>query len=375
MTDQAELQIAAVRNYQVNGHILPYIEFVPRLFNWVISLGFQPGRIMPSRAFCSDESQGFPVIMIAKHFGTFPFNHGRVGGVVSTNRHKPFATHGQDLVIIQASHVGFDPDTQTFGAYKRLQTLNESCSSSCGMLDSILSWYLEEFDFACRNMFLHTIDGREVIIVDSNLTDVSRAEGLFLRAERLFEFEGGSYKYPLRILSTSKAFAAKDTFVQTAGADAFRGDRPTPIGDLLTPNLFSFKRDLPQTIEGAHHIENILLRFMPRIVTSQFPIVSAALLTTQMEFDRTYRSIVKEEAYRGRNLVFVAGMNIDYWPQHDRLFPMTKYVPWAAYVQTESDGSRILEQAELSNVLRAHSANNPLQIRLDEALEKMALPS
>ena len=57
---------------------------------------------MPSRAFCSDESQGYPIILITKHFGTFPFNHGLVGGIVATDRHAPHSHHGKDLVIIQA---------------------------------------------------------------------------------------------------------------------------------------------------------------------------------------------------------------------------------------------------------------------------------
>jgi hypothetical protein len=62
-------------------------------------LGFGVGNIMPSRAFCADENQGFPTILITKHFGTFPFNHGRVGGIVATDRHGP---HAQDMVIIRA---------------------------------------------------------------------------------------------------------------------------------------------------------------------------------------------------------------------------------------------------------------------------------
>ena len=45
-----------------------YSLFVPRAYNLALSLGFQPGKIMPSRAFCSDESQGYPIILLTKHF-------------------------------------------------------------------------------------------------------------------------------------------------------------------------------------------------------------------------------------------------------------------------------------------------------------------
>jgi len=104
-------------------------------------LGFEKGKILPSRAFCSDESQGYPVIMIAKHFGTFSFNNGRVGGIVATDR----TSHGQDLLIIQASHVGYDPLSKQFGIYRRLQTAHQECGANCGKVDDVISWYKNEF--------------------------------------------------------------------------------------------------------------------------------------------------------------------------------------------------------------------------------------
>ena len=76
-------------DFHIDGVAMRYSQFVPRLYNLCLSLGFKPGKIMPSRAFCSDESQGYPIILIAKHFGTFPFNHGQVGGIVATDRHGP----------------------------------------------------------------------------------------------------------------------------------------------------------------------------------------------------------------------------------------------------------------------------------------------
>ena len=46
--------------FNVDGMAIPYPEFVPRLYNLCIQLGFRKGLIMPSRAFCSDENQGLP---------------------------------------------------------------------------------------------------------------------------------------------------------------------------------------------------------------------------------------------------------------------------------------------------------------------------
>ena len=105
--------------FKIDGLAIPYAEFVPKLYNLCMTLGFRKGLIMPSRAFCSDENQGWPIILLTKHFGTFPFNHGRVGGIVAIDRHGPHAHHGEDSVIVQASHVGYNPETSTYGTCTR----------------------------------------------------------------------------------------------------------------------------------------------------------------------------------------------------------------------------------------------------------------
>ena len=47
-----------INNFSLDGTTFRYSSFVPRLYNYVKSLGFKPGKILPSRAFCSDENQG-----------------------------------------------------------------------------------------------------------------------------------------------------------------------------------------------------------------------------------------------------------------------------------------------------------------------------
>ena len=74
----------------------------------------------------------------------------------------------------------------------------------------------------------------------------------------------------------------------------------------------------------------------------------------------------------GRNLLFVSGLNIDISPKHGEEFPLTKFVPWAAYLQ-RADGSReIIEQDELFERLGAASSSNADQIDLERAISTMA---
>jgi hypothetical protein len=53
--------------------------------------------MMPARAFCADENQGYPIIQLARHLGTLLFNHGRAGGIMATDRHAPHAQHRREL--------------------------------------------------------------------------------------------------------------------------------------------------------------------------------------------------------------------------------------------------------------------------------------
>ncbi|MGB5717318.1 MAG: hypothetical protein WBN81_09515 [Gammaproteobacteria bacterium] len=71
---------------------------------------------------------------------------------VATGRHGPHADQGKDMVSIQASHVGYDPETGAFGSYCRLQTTDNKKTATCGKIDDVLQWYQDEYRFAQNNI-------------------------------------------------------------------------------------------------------------------------------------------------------------------------------------------------------------------------------
>lgn len=372
MPELDENRVEPVGGFQMQGMMMRYNLFMPRLYNWCISLGFEASKIMPSRAFCSDESQGYPIIMIAKHFGAFPFNHGRVGGIVATDRHGPHAEHGQHLVIIQASHVGYDTKNKSFGTYRRLQTANQECSPNCGKLHDVIGWYQDEYQFARQNVLLHTFDGQKCIVVDNQLLHEDRDEGLLLRLDKLIEIDPSGQRRPLKILSTAQVFSVSTALVDKVGNKTFNESAPQPMGANLSADLFYFRRNISEKEESAHHLELDLIRTMPQIITSRSPILTAAQINTQIQFDHTFRSIVQEQAYHGKKVLFVSGLNIDISPKAGQVFPLTKFVPWAASIQ-DRDGSYVtLEQAELMQALESQSSSNPDQIDMEAAIQAMA---
>lgn len=359
-----------VSNFHIDK-MMRYSQFVPRLYNLCRSLGFEAGHIMPSRAFCSDENQGFPIILIAKHFAAFPFNHGQVGGIVATDRHGPHADHGKDVVIIQASHVGYDPDTESFGSYSRLQTPNNKKTVTCGKVGHVLQWYLDEYRFAQNNIYLGYDNNVRTITIDNYLLNEQREEGLFLDQEKLLAKENGKFILK-QALSTSRVYVAAEEFCKLIPDVAWPpiGERNT-IGRFLLPELFTYRRDLSTDVEGHNHLEHNLINAMPWIITSPAPLLVAAQVNTQAEFDRTFRTLIKAKEYQGKHLLFISCLNIDISPQQGQVFPLTKCVPWAAYIQKSDGSSRTLEQPEIVELLLQQSTENPDQIDLEVAIQQM----
>jgi len=373
MPDLAAHLADTVGGFPIDGpRLMRYSQFAPRLYNFCKRQGFRPEHMLASRAFCSDESQGYPVILLAKQFGAFPFNHGRVGGVVSLDRHGPHASHGEDLVLIQASHVGYDPESATFGDYRRLQTDHQQCTPTCGKIHGVIDWYAAEYRFARDNILL-TRDGDELLVtIDNQLLREERDEGLILKLDRMLLAHDGQEAIPRRILSTAKSFTAAPEFIDSIDLVKLKEGVATPIGDDLGPDLFLFRHAITEGSEGQHHLEHNLIRFMAHILTAPSPILMAAQLNTQVEFDRTFRSIVRSKVYSGKRLLFISGLHIDISPEVGQVFPLTKFIPWAAYLQQPDGSHRILEQDELVEALRSESTENPDEIDLEAAIRQMA---
>ncbi len=353
-------------NFQIEQRTMRYSHFVPRLYNWCISLGFEPGRISPSHAFCLDENQGYPIIMLNKHFGGYPFNYGKNAGVVAIEQNVSQEKHGQDLLIIQASHVGYDPTTKEFGRYKRRSTSGEISTSDCDVISNILESYLDEYQFACKNTLLERVDGRLLIRINNQFLDDRRNRGLMLNLNRLLQVDENGFFQRVGILSTSNVFIASPEIVQLF--DNVQLEQLTPIGERLDPEYFYFSCEKGG---GEEELENNLIPHMQSIVTHQYPLLAAAQVNTIVEFDRYVRTFPQNSALTGRKVLFVSGLNIDVTPEVEDLFPLTKFVPWAAHFWCEDGSQMKFEQNELWEQLVKQSEDNPHQISLEDEIQRM----
>ena len=365
--------------FKVDGMAMPYAEFVPRFYNFCMELGFRKGFIMPSRAFCSDENQGLPIILLTKHFGTFPFNHGRVGGVIAIDRHGPHAHHGEDLVILQASHVGYDPNSGVYGKYNRPKMIDKCVSDSCGKLTHVITPYLEQYLFARERIFLHRGEqGRYLITVKNSFIDFVSHQvknGLVLRLPNIVRIADDGIIRPQAASSTTQAYEVSEEFRKRIDATNYqwKSGEGKPIGALLTDDLFFYREDFHETDESIL-LERNLIEFMPKIVTSRNPPLRAAKINIQLEFARAVESIRRGDEYKGRNLLYVAGLNIDI-SEYDEFPATTYFVPWAAHVQLQ-DGTpeqyiHPMEQEIFFKKLMEQSIENPDQANLKEEIGRM----
>jgi hypothetical protein len=145
-----------------------------------------------------------------------------------------------------------------------------------------------------------------------------------------------------------------------------------PIGDLLSADLISFRRGRVIGPEGDDLPQEALAPAMATLATSPNPALDAARYHTQIEFDRTDRSIQREPAFQDKNLLFLSGLNVDVSPRPGLLFPLTKFVPWAAYAACATAHACLLEQDALFEVLAKQPVENADQISYDSAISTMA---
>ncbi len=371
--------VKEVAPFKINGLAIPYPEFVPRLYNFCKALDFRKGYIIPSRAFCSDENQGLPIILLTKHFGTFPFNHGRVGGILAVNRHGPHSHHGDDLVIVQASHVGYDPDTGEYGTYHRPQLSGNDLCVSCGKLTHVISPYLERYHFARDRTFLRRDEsGRCLITTKNSLVDFGSHpvdQGLVLKLSNIVVEDEQGVIRPVTSASTTQTYEVSENFKQRLDAAGYewKGGQGESIGKWLTSDLFYFKVDFHET-DDSILLEKNLIEFMPDIVSAKYPPLRAAKTNIQLEFGRVVESIRRGEEYRGRNLLYIAGLNVDI-SEHGGFPPTNYFVPWAAHVQlkggTPLEYTHPIEQEDLFAKLMEQSPENPDQADLKENIQRM----
>ncbi len=359
MTIRNEINIPpAIFNVDIHAYAMDYASFIPRLYNLCQSFDLKARRIRLASAFCMDEDQSYSQLLLAKHFGSFPVDLSFIDGTLDCEAFNEFSAHAGDMVIIQASHIGYNPLKSAFCTSPDPASDVVGGEISCHSLCTAIEWCQQEYNFARQQIQLERSKDNTMIVIDNGLLNDDRQHGLFLNLENLVaREEGGEENELIETRSTAKVFKASRRLAN----QMIQRQTVAPIGQLLSPDDFYFRfPDLERKTGLA--IEN-LSEYMPLIVTSQQPSLMAAQINTMVEFDRNSRYIKKCDNFRG--IVYLAGLNVDIQSSKPVQFQQTRFIPWAAYIRVGEGAHSTMEQDALTNKLFSQSHNNPDQLNLD----------
>ena len=152
-------------------------------------------------------------------------------------------------MILQASHVGYDAETGTFGIYRRLQSATHECTASCGKIYGVLDWYPGEYRFAQEHILVARDDLGPVVIIDNLLAHQDRDAGLMLHMARLVRFDGEGHPSYVLLAQYRQGLPHGRCPGDAAGGAHSGGAGAHRAG--ADPDLFYFRRKIESDEEGA----------------------------------------------------------------------------------------------------------------------------
>ncbi len=101
--------------------------------------------------------------------------------------------------------------------------------------------------------------------------------------------------------------------------------------------------------------------------------LTAAKVNTQVEFDRTYRSLLKETEYKGRRLMLISGLHIDISPSRGAALPTDQVRAHGPLICSSRMALTVSwSRHELFQMLDQQSEENPDQTDLEGAIYAMS---
>ena len=271
---------------------------------------------LPAIWQCSDESQSIKKALFGYVYNCPTFNLGRVGALLDPSRLATAAHHGKDIVILGGSHIGAE-ESEGIGYIERINGPHAPC---CGMLARVLDDYLRIYRRATQLIKVFR-EGATVKVevpykylfekpVDDSVRIVIHLKSL-IEGEALGEGTLGKI-YRLN----PKIVAEKSEFVKSLQP------KPQPIGSLLTPELFSFRKKLdhdnhqPKTM-----LEVSVFDFLAEIVAAPFPHRRLCNINTWRQFHRIASFITDSFDGTDINIFVLAGLTIDHTIRHNTVIP------------------------------------------------------
>ena len=300
------------------------MELYGRMRNLTDKAGFSG--TLPAIWQCSDESQSIKKALFGYIYNCPTFNLGRVGALLDPNRLATAARHGKDLVILGGSHIGAE-EFSGFGYIQRVSGQRVPC---CGMLGRVVDEYLRVYRRATQLVKIFREDHVCKIEVPYKYLFEKPADSTVRMVLRLSNLVEGD---ALREGTLGKIYRLHPKLInQQHKLLAALTDQPQPIGDLLTPEYFSFRKKLNlDSHEPKTMLEVSVFDFLPEIVASGFPHRRLCNINTWRQFHRIASFITDGFDGSDCNIFVLAGLSLDHSIRHNTFIPQFGF--WMAHGQ------------------------------------------
>jgi len=308
----------------IRGRIIPYGEFLPRLKNYCLSLGFKKPIVVGSESpgDCHSISVKSPEPFWAKGDS---------------------AGQGNDTVIILSAKVPYEPSWGGYSGLPRPLIHERVDHRSEETVSSFIAPYLVQYQFARNHMYLACNEsGEHLLTLPSTLLQGgTKIDGKSLKIclDKIVEHDEKGHFSPYVVADPFVTFKLSEQFLQRLSENNFSWKKAKiqRIGKFLTAELFFFEDALQENGGNSRNgrksiFVETLLPVMNRIVTNANPQLRAALVHLKNEFTRTVENVQrKHEENESENVLCIAGLDIDVAAFKGR--GKRYFVPWAAYWQ------------------------------------------
>lgn len=330
----------------IKGRLIPYGEFLPRLKNYCLSLGFKK-----------------PIVMLPEPSAALDTMF--VDSPESFLAGKNTTWSGNDSVIILSIRVPYEPSWGVYSGLPRPLIHERTNHRTEGTIANFIAPYLAQYHFAQKHIYLACKEADQYLItLPSGLINIgteSDGKKLKIRLDKIVEPDENGHFTPLFVSESFVSFQLSEQFLHFLSDNHFsrKAGKVQRINKFLTAELFDFE-DVRQS-NGSDRSESTfvetLLPVMNRIVTNTNPQLLAAIIHLQSEFTQAVGDILLRTKGKrdSGNLLCVAGLDIDVGAFRGR--GKRYFVPWAAYWQQggiqHDDTINQLEQDDLFVALMA----------------------
>jgi hypothetical protein len=281
----------------IRGRLIPAYDILPRLNKLCLSLGFNTPIITKLEKLAPPEQQ-----LGSTPGDDSPLPHGLV--------------HGHDSIIVLSTKVPYE---QNWGGYSGLpdqhnhekhHTKKEETPSD------FIHPYLQQYQFAQTHIHLSCNSAGQFLITLPDFLIQGQKDNdphfLKIKIAKIAEPNSKGQFLPLVVSGALATFAVAPLFRQAMDTKNFpwKTGRNCPIGEYLSPEYFCFTEP-SDPVHRQNPFSSMLSPQMPWIVAHKTPHLAATLIHLQSNFFRVRELFAATGPDDLRNLLCVAGLDID----------------------------------------------------------------